>query len=316
MTPGAAGERAARRAQARADARHWAAHPAIVQLNRRLRNCPQDADGEALLAAAAPLLDDIAWVGDAVRSGVSRMAEDCWYEPPFRTLTPGHQRGIVLFDDGRLRITLARVLLEPMAQHKLAGERDAGARRSVSFTGLSTRTRVIRGGGALLQLWEAPAADGDFTAARAGRCRRTTTLPLADGDLFAIDGRREAWTFLRLRGDLLLLQASARGAAAPIAVEYDARSGAFLSASATDGTVARMQLLATLLRTMGRTDAAPAIAAAAAPDSPFFLRWHLLRELAALDRTAALPLLRDAAIGGGHPELAEAARQALALLAA
>lgn len=288
----------------------------MVELDRRLRDCPADADGAALLSAAAPLLDNLAWVRDAVRSGVARMAADRWYEPPFRTLSPGHQLGIVLFDDGRLRITLARVLLEPMARHKMAGQRDEPECRSVSFTGLATHTRVIRGGGALLQLWEAPAADQGFTGARAGRCRRTTTLPLADGDLFAIDGRREAWTFLHLRGDLLLLQASARGAAAPIAVEYDAGSGAFLSASATDGAVARMQLLATLLRAMGRKDAAPAIAAAAGPDSPFFLRWHLLRELAALDRAAALPLLREAALGHDHPELTEAARQTLALLAA
>ena len=68
----------------------------------------------------------------------------------------------------------------------------------------------------------------------------------------------------------------------------------------------------TLLRHLGRTDAAPLFAEATQADD-FALRWHAMRELVALDPAAALPRLTAMAAADPHPEVRRAAQATLAL---
>jgi len=289
----------------------WHAHPAVAGLRARIDALAEDEDGPALIAAARPLIEDISWASEAIAMLARMAAADPWFEPPWRALDPERQRGLVFLNDRRLRISAQTVPLESLSAYKAA----ALGRRSVGFTGALTLFRVVRAAGAELDLWEADSAGEDFAVARAGRCRRSGHLRLRDGMIFAIDGRSQAWTIAHQRGDMMMLQATARLNDAPLAIEYDATSGAFLSASATDGTIARMQLMATLLRLMRRADAAPAIAALA-EDGPFFLRWHLARELVATDRNAATPVLQRMAATDPHAEIRAAAGRTLALIAA
>lgn len=300
---------ATRQARAAAAAQAFHADPVVAALADRAAALGEGAEAEVLLAAARPLLDDLGWIRRLLARSVADMAADPFHEPPFRPLPHGRQRGLVLWAGGGLRITLARVSLEALAAHKSMGR----SRRSINFTGLLTDTRVIRGHGTL-QWWEAPPAGPGFTAAEAGRAHPVDRLMLRDGTRFRTDGRRQAWTLAHATGDLLLLQATALARDEPLAIEYDAGDGRFLSASAANGAVTRLQLMAIVLRQMGRRDAVPAIAAVAG-ELPFFGRWHLLRELAQLDRSAAVSPLRDAATDV-HPELAAAAVAALQALAA
>ena len=294
----------------RAFARWWSGHPACTGLRDRLAGV--DVPGAArLIAAALPLIEDIAWIEELVARAARGAAADPWFEPPLRALDHTRQLGLVLFDDRRLRISVHALPLEAVAAHKAA----VLGPRSVVFTGTQTLTRIVRSAGAEIDLWHADPAGSDFAAARAGRCRPAGRLVLHDGQMLAIDGAQEAWTIARQRGDVLIVQATARDVDAPLAVEYDAATGGFLAASAIDGSVARLQLMATLLRLMDRRDAAGALAEAA-KESPFFLRWHLARELVALDAAAAAPLLRRLATEDDHPEVRRAASRTLALIAA
>ena len=71
-------------------------------------------------------------------------------------------------------------------------------------------------------------------------------------------------------------------------------------------------MMVSLLRVMEREDALPLIAEAL--DSPhFYTRWHIMRELLAMDAEAALPPLRRMAADDPHPEVRAAARQTLDL---
>ena len=71
-------------------------------------------------------------------------------------------------------------------------------------------------------------------------------------------------------------------------------------------------MMVSLLRTMDREDAAPLLVEALA--SPhFYTRWHVMREMLALDAEAALPSLRHMAEDDPHPEVRFAATQALSL---
>jgi len=95
-------------------------------------------------------------------------------------------------------------------------------------------------------------------------------------------------------------------------VEYDSSSLTFVNASSTDEVASRVQLMVSLLRTMDRQDAVPLVAEAL--NSPrFYTRWHVMRELLAMDADAALPHLRRMAEADPHPEVRAAAVQTLAM---
>ena len=71
-------------------------------------------------------------------------------------------------------------------------------------------------------------------------------------------------------------------------------------------------MMVSLLRTMEREDSVPLLEEALA--SPhFYTRWHVMRELLALDAEAAHPHLRRMAEADPHPEVRAAARQTLDL---
>src|SRR3546814_7484472 len=69
----------------------------------------------------------------------------------------------------------------------------------------------------------------------------------------------------------------------------------------------------TLLRHLGRTDAAP-LFAAETKAGDFAARWNAMREFVALDPAAAAPHLAVMAAGDPHPEVRRAAQATLALL--
>jgi HEAT repeat protein len=69
-------------------------------------------------------------------------------------------------------------------------------------------------------------------------------------------------------------------------------------------------MMASLLRVMDRADAVPVLREMLA--SPhFYTRWHIMRELLALDAEAAYPDLKRLAAQDPHPEVRAAARQTL-----
>jgi HEAT repeat protein len=71
-------------------------------------------------------------------------------------------------------------------------------------------------------------------------------------------------------------------------------------------------MMVSLLRVMEREDALPLMIEAL--DSPqFYTRWHVMREMLALDAEGALPSLRRLAASDPHPEVRAAASQTLRL---
>jgi hypothetical protein len=133
-----------------------------------------------------------------------------------------------------------------------------------------------------------------------------------DGEEMVVDGRHQSFIIDHASSDMILLQALVRVGAAPVAIEYDSKTMSFIGASSTDEVSSRVQMMVSLLRTMGREDAVPLIVAAL--DSPhFYARWHIMRELLALDADAALPHLRRMAESDPHPEVRATAQQTLQL---
>ena len=261
------------------------------------------------LAAADALLDDVTWVGATVAALADRIRVDPGFVPPFAAIGDGARDGLLLVDHPGATVTLAVVAFDLFGARKAA----VGGAGSIGFSGVVTRYRVLRANGARLAWWAAPAIDDAFDARSAGTCHRTGHKMLFDGDLIAVDGRSEAFIVESLSGDLVLLQVTLTAGRAPLAVEYDAVTHAFAAASATDPAASHRQMMATLLRRLGRVDAVPQLAALAC-DPAFFVRWHAVRELAALDPVAARPLLATMAANDPRGDIAAAAAAALARL--
>jgi hypothetical protein len=183
---------------------------------------------------------------------------------------------------------------------------------SIGFTGVTTMFRYLKAGDATISRWEAPPITDDFVAAEAGRARLIGRPRIADGDEIVVEGRNQSFIIEHATSDIVFFQALVRPGSAPLAAEYDSKTLAFVGASSTDEASSRVQMMVSMLRTMERDDALPLILEAL--ESPhFYTRWHIMRELLAMDADAALPPLRRMAASDPHPEVRAAAGQSLQL---
>jgi hypothetical protein len=285
----------------------WARHPLMTDLETRLAALPERSAAAVLDAARAFIdrEDDIAALLAAMIEG-SRA--DPFFRPPFHPVASEVQSGLLLFHNRDLSISIGVSGVDMLAAKK-AGNPGAS---SISFTGITGLFRFVKAGGATLSFWEAQTIGDDFVAAQAGKCRFIERRKIADGEEIVIDGRRQSFVIEHAESDILYVHAMVRPEAAPLSAEYDSKSLAFVGASSTDETASRIQMMVSLLRTMEREDAVPLIEEALA--SPhFYTRWHVMRELLALDADAAHPHLARMAAGDPHPEVRAAARQTLDL---
>jgi len=288
-------------------ARAWGRHPLMGRLDAALQALAEPTP-ERVIAAARRFMDREEEIAAMLRAMMAACAADPFYRPPFHPLSSEIHNGILLFHNPLLSIALGVTGVDMLAAKK-AGPRGA---TSVGFTGQVSLYRYVKAGGATVSLWEAPEITDTFVASEAGHCRITGRRRLEDGDELLIDGRRESFIIEHASGEMVYFQAVAQAGAAPITAEYDSKSMALIGASSTDEASSRVQMMVSLLRTMERDDALPLIAEALA--SPhFYTRWHIMRELLAMDAEAAEAPLRRMAANDPHPEVRATARQTLAM---
>ncbi|HEV7660889.1 MAG TPA: HEAT repeat domain-containing protein [Allosphingosinicella sp.] len=288
-------------------ARDWRRHPLMTDLEGALAALPEHS-AAAVLQAARGFIDREDDLALLMAQMIAESRADPFFRPPFiPTLSEIHS-GLLLFQNPDLTIALGVSGVEMLAAKK-AGPRGA---TSIGFSGVITLFRYLKSGGATLSFWEAPPITEGFLASQAGKCRLTGRRRIEDGEEIVIDGRYQSFVIEHASSDMLYFQAMIRPESAPLAAEYDSKTLAFVGASSTDEASSRVQMMVSMLRVMERDDALPLIAEAL--DSPhFYTRWHIMRELLAMDAEAALPPLRRMAACDPHPEVRAAARQTLDL---
>ena len=263
---------------------------------------------ETVLAAARRFIDRTEDIDALIAELIASSRADPFFRPPLHPVSSDIHTGLLLFHEPELSIVLGVSGVDMLAAKKSAKR---GA-TSIGFSGVLTLFRYLKAGNATLSFWEAPPITGDFLAADAGHCRPLGRRRIEDGEELLIDGRRESFVIEHATSDLVYFQAIVRTGAAPLTVEYDSASLAFVGASSTDEAASRVQMMVTLLRTMERDDALPLILETL--NSPhFYTRWHIMRELLAMDAEAAYPALRHMAEADPHPEVRAAAQQTLRL---
>ncbi len=252
------------------------------------------------------MLADDSWVDALVAALAAKMQADPSSIRPSFNLDNDLHTGLLVFEDEKVSIAAGVTSAAQMAAKKDRPRRVA----SIGFSGQVGVYRFVKSGGATLSFWEAPPIGPGFNAAEAGVCRRTGARKIADGETLIIDGRRQSYVVEHMESSFVLLQASIAVGQAPLSVEYDSETGAYVGCTATGDTSSRIQMITTLLRKLDHRAAFPAIAAFL--DHPdFFVRWHVMKELLGLDVHAALPHLKRMAASDPHPDPRRAARAVL-----
>jgi HEAT repeats len=285
----------------------WSLHPLMTGLERRLSLLPE-RNAAAVLDAARAFMDREDDIAEMMAQSIAASRADPFFRPPMHPISSEIHTGLLLYHHPDLSIAMGVSGVDMLAAKK-AGPRGA---TSIGFTGLTGLFRYIKAGGATLSFWEAPPITDGFLASQAGKCRCTGRRRIEDGEEIVIDGRYQSFIIEHAETDILYFQAMVGVEAAPLTAEYDSKTLAFIGASSTDEASSRVQMMVSLLRMMERDDAVPLIVKAL--DSPhFYTRWHIMRELVAMDAEAALPPLRRMAAHDPHPEVRAAARQTLDL---
>jgi hypothetical protein len=296
-----------RRSRAAADAfaRDWDRGPVHRRFDEMLAALPEQG-AEALAGAVQALFADDAWVDGLIDGLAAALRADPFFDPPFGAINSDVHSGLIVFEDERLSVAAGVTAAADLAAKKNAKRGPT----SIGFTGRVSVIKFAKAGGARLSLWEAPPITAGFTAAEAGQCRPAGARDLQDGDILVLDGRRQSYVVEQARANLVLLQAEILLDQAPLRVEYDSVSRAYVGCSANGDDASRVQMIASLLRKLDCAAAVPTmIDVLGHPD--FFVRWHVMKELLGLDAAAALPHLKRMAARDPHPEARRAARAVL-----
>lgn len=276
------------------------------RLARAFADCPLDA-AEPAAARAEALFAEADWLGALLDPLVEALAADPWFEPPLRSSRDPMRAGAVLFDCPVVAITMSVTNAAALAQA-------ASQPASIVFTGRMAVARYVRTGGARWRRWRTEPASPGFTAADAPPVAQIADFAPRDGEVSRLDGRIEAQLPYGARHDIVTLTATVRAGASVLMRGYDDGLRLARIASADDGA-SRVEMLLSLLRHSGRSDAAPAFLAASR-DPAFHVRWNAMREWLALDASAALPRLIEMATLDPHPEVRTAAAAARTLVEA
>lgn len=268
------------------------------------------ADAGQVAEAARALLADDAWVDALVSRLAAEMRADPSFEPPFRALRSDIHSGLLIYEDSHLTIAAGVSRLSRLAERKQSGK----GKGSIQFSGQISVLRFLKAGRARLSFWACDPIGPDFRAASAGECRPTGSFEIEDGETIIVDGRRQSYIIEQASANFIVLQANLKTGQAPVSTEYDAQTRRFIGCSAVDEGDCRIQMIATLVRTLGHADALVAIAPFI--DHPnFFVRWHAMKELLGIDVRATLPHLKRMAGEDPHPDVRDAARQVLERIA-
>ena len=286
----------------------WTRQPVHQHFGAAIAALRHPGADEIALAAKRLFADD-AWIEVLAASLAAPMRDDPYFLPPFQALKSEIHSGLLVYEDDHVQIAAG-----VCGAAQLAAKKNGSRGGSVNFNGQVTVLKFVRAGRATLSFWEAPRITGDFSAAHAGACRKVGERRVAGGEVLIIDGRSQSYVIEHARANILLLQAAIKADRAPLGVEYDAATGAYLGCSATDDADTRIQMMTTLLRKLDGGEAA-FVAVAAFLDHPrFFVRWHAMRELLGIDARAARPRLAAMAARDPHPEVRAAAQATLARL--
>lgn len=170
---------------------------------------------------------------------------------------------------------------------------------SVSFAGTETWDHVLAGTADVERI-------GLVRQVPGGAVLERTPAKLAAGETTYQHGRHSAQIFVRVSGVLVTLKLQRGDGTDDPGRQFGLADGRLLHQSAGSVRESRLELTAALLGRMGRSDAAPLLAAMAEEAGSPHLRWQALRECLGVDSAAGFAALTALARRAGDPLAAPA----------
>lgn len=197
-------------------------------------------------------------------------------EVPLRHYVDDRSALLVLCQSGGAALTLQ--VFEP------AGQAPLPAATTVTFSPGMVHERILAGAG-----------EGELVSLNAqlpGSAQLTIEpCHLAVGDCLSRDSGCQSRMIRSVSTPLVMLRLQRRGGAGDLTRKYDLSDGRFLAQAAGNPRETRLELVAALLGRMGRSDAAPLLAALAEEEAAQSLRWQSLKECLGLDTAAGFAAL-------------------------
>jgi hypothetical protein len=199
-----------------------AAGDTLAMMADRLRSIASLAEGERVARA---LLDDADWIAAAFARSMACLQE----EPSARH--DALRTGITLFDTPAASVALRIIAPVPAATGTLPDR--------IMVNGQVRWIRYLRAGRARLWRWRADPVDAAWQAATAAPARPLSVLPLRDGAIVRIDGRRDAMLLADAVADIVAVSITLRHEAAPFPRQYDRVTGRLTRVVPPEGDAAR-----------------------------------------------------------------------------
>lgn len=255
--------------------------------------------GEGLALEDLPLLSALFAEGDAADRFVAGLVDTILTELARDPLGQSPLRHYV--DDALASVTVLRrgttVLSLQVIDGLALGRADDPA--SVRFVPCETWEKVLAGHARAERVAIAAGRPGGVEFDRG-------TIGIAPGQVLHRNGQCEAMLLRRVPANLVTLKLQRRTACSDVTREYALEDGALLHQAAGSPRDSRLELTAALLGRMGRSDAAPLLAAMAEERGNASLRWQMLRECLALDTAQGFATLSRIARDSADPLAAHA----------
>ena len=254
-----------------------------AQFARLEREVERFADGEPL--AALPVVSQLfkpgcEAAGRLVNALIAPLVTALHGHPlgelPLRHYVDDRSALLVLSQSGGAALTVQ--VIEPTGTAPQPGA------KTVTFTPGMAHERILAGAG------EADLVS--LTAQMPGRADlKIEQCRLAAGDCLSRDSGRQSRLLRTVTKPLVILRLQRRGGSGELTREYDLTDGRFLAQAAASPRETRLELVAALLGRMGRSDAAPLLAAMAEEEAAQSLRWQALKECLGLDTASGFAAL-------------------------
>lgn len=261
---------------------------------------------EQVLNLVQPMMDDPAWALSMVQDFVNAQVEDPFFIPPVAYLRSDAFAGLQIFYHPKVRLTLSSCDIHLLGAKKASADGSG----SIGLTGHLTLFKFIKAGDARLSLWSGLKADGANAFGKDSCIVPSGALHLRDGDTLLLDGRKDSFVIESARGSLVVLQATILVDRAPLMVFFSAAEKSFVTRSAADVVSSRVQMLSTMLRIMGRSDAIESMKPFFVHED-FFVRWHVMREALAMNAGEVKDELSTMARQDPHSDVRELAARTL-----
>ena len=290
----------ARRIHSRIDASGYRGR--LMGLSVELGDLGRQAIGVINVLERATQAFDTPFLIDCVREELNGYSASALYSPTARVLAAGPFTGLILHEDERMRLTL--MSLSPVG-HKLKRHRvSVSGGQGVTIPGSDSVVRFLKADGAVLRIWEVEPFMGDQALGQRvlPDCRRQT---VKSGDVVRLVGARHGMSVEHTRGPIVFIMATCLMSRSSVNAHYDESSGSLHSFTAADMASSRVQLLATMLREVGQAGFESLVSQLNHGDH--FVRWHVMREMIAMDAERATPFLLNIAREDPHPQVRDAA---------